>query len=186
MTLPRSAAEVLSEHVTLEVECIDRMYLNLYVPQLQRELGVVGFFRARGFQFASGALMEPITRGFVAAMLRFVDEQGVDLVQFEKGQRKDDLALEYLSRFDADEGVLFVGVAQEKTNLWTTRKRRNPETGALSIWCASLAALHHWAPSARQEVDWQVGQAYMGRAASGQLTTVVPQRRHGRPARRYT
>ena len=53
MTLPRSAAEVLAEHVTLEVECIDRMYLNLYVPQLQRELGVVGFFRARGWQFAS-------------------------------------------------------------------------------------------------------------------------------------
>ncbi len=134
MTLPRSAAEVLAEHVTLEVECIDRMYLNLYVPQLQRELGVVGFFRARGFQFASGALMDPITREFVAVMLRFVDQQGVDLVRFEKGQRKDDVALEYLSRFDADEGVLFVGVAQEKTGLWTTRKRHNPDTGAAYPW----------------------------------------------------
>jgi hypothetical protein len=134
MTLPRSAADVLSEHVTLEVECIDRMYLNLYVPQLQRDLGVVGFFRARGCQFASGALMEPITRAFVAAILRFVDERGVDLVRFEKGQRKDDVALDYLSRCDGDEGVLFVGVAQEKARVWTTRKQRNPVTGASYPW----------------------------------------------------
>ena len=41
MTLPRSAAEVLESHVTLEVECIDRMYLNVYVAQFQRIGGVV-------------------------------------------------------------------------------------------------------------------------------------------------
>ena len=28
MTLPRTVADVLSEHVVFEVECIDRMYLN--------------------------------------------------------------------------------------------------------------------------------------------------------------
>ena len=39
MSLPRSVADVLSEHVTLEVEGIDRMYLNVYVPRLQREQG---------------------------------------------------------------------------------------------------------------------------------------------------
>ena len=31
MTIARSAAEALSEHTTLELECIDRMYLNVYV-----------------------------------------------------------------------------------------------------------------------------------------------------------
>jgi len=41
MTVPSSVAEVLTDHVTLEVECIDRMYLNLYVPKLQYETGVV-------------------------------------------------------------------------------------------------------------------------------------------------
>jgi len=45
MTVPRSVADVLTGHVTLEVECIDRMYLNLYVPKLQYETGVVGFFK---------------------------------------------------------------------------------------------------------------------------------------------
>ena len=37
MSLPRSVAEILKEHVTLEIEGIDRMYLNVYIPQLQRE-----------------------------------------------------------------------------------------------------------------------------------------------------
>ena len=40
MSLPRSVAEILREHVTLEVEGIDRMYLNTYVPGLQYESGV--------------------------------------------------------------------------------------------------------------------------------------------------
>ena len=35
MTLPRTAADVLSDRVVFEVECIDRMYLNVYVPGLQ-------------------------------------------------------------------------------------------------------------------------------------------------------
>jgi len=39
MTLPRSVSEVIAEHVTFEVECIDRMYLNVYVPGLQYAAG---------------------------------------------------------------------------------------------------------------------------------------------------
>jgi hypothetical protein len=37
MSLPRSVAEVINDHVAFELECIDRMYLNLYVPMLRRE-----------------------------------------------------------------------------------------------------------------------------------------------------
>jgi len=33
MTVARTVADVLAEHVTFEVECIDRMFLNVYVPQ---------------------------------------------------------------------------------------------------------------------------------------------------------
>ena len=46
MSVPRNVAKILSDHVTLELECIDRMYLNVYVPQLQCDAGVVGFFRS--------------------------------------------------------------------------------------------------------------------------------------------
>ena len=146
MTVARTAAEVLEGQVSLEVESIDRMYLNLYVPQLQRELGVVGFFKQRGFAFASGAVMQPITNGFLANIKTFVDGHGVDLVRFRAGERKDDIAQAYLEACDGTEQILFVGVAQEKARLWTTEKRRNPETGASYPWLvrASRVVNHYY------------------------------------------
>lgn len=147
MTVARSVAEVLTDHVTLEVECIDRMYLNLYVPTLQYEGGVVGFFKGhRGATFASSALMDPMTRDFVRGVEAFVADQEVDMVTFDKGQRKDDVALAYLADFEADEGVLFVGKAQEKTTAYRTEKRRNPETGKPYPWIvrATLFVNHYY------------------------------------------
>jgi len=37
MKLRPTVASVINEHVTLELESIDRLYLNIFVPQLQRE-----------------------------------------------------------------------------------------------------------------------------------------------------
>lgn len=48
MTLPRTVAEILRDHVTLEVEGIDRMYLNAVVPILQTEAASPGFSRSAG------------------------------------------------------------------------------------------------------------------------------------------
>jgi hypothetical protein len=147
MNVPRSVADVLAGHVTLEVESIDRMYLNLYIPKLQYETGVVGFFKGhRGATFASSALMDPMTRGFVADIERFVEDLGVDLVTFAKGERKDDVAQGYLAAFEGDEGVLFVGKAQEKTTAYRTEKRRNPETGRTYPWIvrASVLVNHYY------------------------------------------
>ena len=62
MSIPQTVTEILRDHVTLEVESIDRMYLNLYVPKLQYEGGIASFFRYhRGATFASSALMAPMT-----------------------------------------------------------------------------------------------------------------------------
>jgi len=135
MTLPRSVADVLAEHVTMELECIDRMYLNLYQPKLMWPGGVVGFFKGhRQMPFASSALMDPISKEFVASIHRFIKTEGVDLVHFVAGQRKDDVALGYLAEHDGTEGVLFVGRAQEKTKVFRTEKRRNPVTGSTYPW----------------------------------------------------
>jgi len=146
MSIPHNVAEILRDHVTFELECIDRMYLNVYVPRLQWEGGVVGFFRYhRGHQFASSALMNPITKSFVAATERFTKEHQIPVVQFRKGQRKDEVMAEHLARFDQPEGVVFVGKAQEKTPVFRTEKRRNPETGQRYPWIVrSTAMVNHY------------------------------------------
>jgi len=131
MTMPRTVAEVLSNHVSLQVECIDRMYLNLYIPMLQTEGGTAHFFcKHRGHPIPSSALMAPISRKFVASIDAFAKREGIELVRLHSKQRKEDLAKEYLQRFEAEEGVLFIGKAQEKTKTIRTERRFNAETGA--------------------------------------------------------
>jgi hypothetical protein len=146
MSLPRSVAEILKEHVTLEVEGIDRMYLNVYIPQLQREGGVASLFRAhRGYLFASSALMDPISKSFVAATEKFAGENQIPFVIFRKGERKDDVAAEHLRRFTQREGVLFIGKAQEKTGVFRTERRRNDKTGVSYPWLVrSTAMVNHY------------------------------------------
>jgi len=64
MTLPRSVSEVIAEHVTFEVECIDRMYLNVYAPGLQYAAGLVGYVhRQLGLPIASTAPLPRTTVG---------------------------------------------------------------------------------------------------------------------------
>ena len=50
VNVARSAAQVLDEHTTLELECIDRMYLNVYVPVLQTGAGASYFFRRQSLR----------------------------------------------------------------------------------------------------------------------------------------
>jgi len=77
MSVARSVAEMLSGHVTLEVEGIDRMYLNVYVPLLQREQRVATSFRFhRGHQFVSSALMDPISKAFCGGSGGFRQTRG--------------------------------------------------------------------------------------------------------------
>src|SRR6476659_504561 len=127
MTLPRTVAEVLADHVVFEIECIDRMYCNVYVPQLQHAGGLIGYIqRQLGLPIASTAPLGKITDAFSAGMRRFAREQQVPWVDFAKGQRKDDVMHEHLARFTGTEGVLFVGRAQEKTNCFAPRSAATP------------------------------------------------------------
>jgi len=128
MTVARSAADVLSEHVAFEVECIDRMNLNVYVPQLQYPARLVGYVhRQLDLPIASTAPLGKISDAFTTDIRRFAREHGVPWVDFVKGQRKDDVMHEQLATFTAEEGVVFIGRAQEKNAVFRTEKRHNAE-----------------------------------------------------------
>ena len=142
MSVARNVAEILAEHTTLEVECIDRMYVNLYVPILQREAGIAHFWQAhRGHRFASGTQMGPMSRAFISSIEQFADRKGIPLIKFKAGQRKDDIAKKSLEAFRAEEGVFLIGKAQEKTRVVRTEKRRNPRTGQTYPWLVMSTAM---------------------------------------------
>ena len=126
MTVARSVADVLTEHVQFEIECIDRMYCNVYVPHLQFAAGLLGYLqRQLGLPIASTAPLAKITDAFSTAVHRFAKVNRVPWVDFAKGQRKDDVMHEQLDHFTGTEGVVFIGRAQEKTALFRTEKRHD-------------------------------------------------------------
>ena len=146
MTVARTAAEALDEHTTFELECVDRMYLNAYVPVLQTGGGTAWFFKkVRGNPVPSSALMAPMTRSFVAAIERFARRRGVELVTFRRGERKEERMREHLRRFHGGEGVLFVGKAQEKARVMRSRAETHEPTGRRRLQLAhSTAMVNHY------------------------------------------
>lgn len=133
--ITRTVAELLDGHVILDVEGIDRIYLNAYQPMLQTGGGVVIFFKKhRGATVASTTLMAPMSRAFVDEVERFVERENLEVVRFKKGQRKDNVTKERLKDFKSREGVLYLGIAQEKFGAFRVEKKLNPETGKTFPW----------------------------------------------------
>ena len=146
MSISPSVSQILRNHVTLEVEGIDRMYLNVYVPYLQTDFGVANFFRKhRKCLVASSALMAPMTEHFIRDIDAFKRAYKIPMIEFHKGERKDDIAQRYLARFKKREGIVFIGKAQEKASVFRTERKLNPATGRKAPWIVrSTAMVNHF------------------------------------------
>jgi len=133
--IEHAVRELLEDKVELDIEGIDRLYLNAYQPRLQTGGGVVGFFREhRGAVVASTSLMGPMSKAFVAGIHRFAKRKEVEIVHFARGQRKDEETQHRLNRFEAEEGVLYIGVAQEKFAGFRVMKKISARTGTAFPW----------------------------------------------------
>lgn len=108
--------ELLRDHVSLDVHCVDRIYLNGYVPTLQTSGALVYFLeKHRKALIASPALLRDISHRFVAEVEAYAENHHIPLIHFQKGQRKDDVAARLRRKFKPAEGVVFIGIAQEQT-----------------------------------------------------------------------
>jgi hypothetical protein len=138
---PRTVAEVLHDHVVLELESLDRVYLNVYQPELQTPRAVFQFLRDHyGRGSVSSHQMKEISERFLKSIDRFALDQDIPIISFAKGQRKEDLAAEHLAQFAGTEGVLFIGKAQEKARTFRTEGRRNTN-GQTYPWIVETTAM---------------------------------------------
>lgn len=113
MGQPANINDLLGGHAVLDLECLDRIYLNAYVPRLQVGGQVVTFLTEHlGNPIPSPALFAKIGNAFRAAVRRFADHNDIPLVRFKKGQRHIDVMRPYLERA-TEPGVVAIGVAQE-------------------------------------------------------------------------
>ena len=122
-----SVATILRDHVSLSTSGIDRLYLNGYVPRLQTSGQLCAFLCDHlGNRIASPAAFGPLHDRFVRDVATFARRHLVPIVQFERRQRKDDVAAQYRARFQGDEGVVFIGVAQERQFSFKATKHITP------------------------------------------------------------
>ena len=108
---------------------------------MQRAAGAAYFFREiRGASVLSSALMAPIAQRFVAGIKRYAERNGIDIVSFRRGERKDDRTQEYLREWPGGEGVLYIGKARGQCT-----ERRHRPSGATYAWLVdSTAMVNHF------------------------------------------
>ena len=110
-----SIPELLSEHVTLEVECLDRLYLNGYIGRLATSGGLVTFMREQlDKPIPSPVVLGQVTEKFREAVKAMSERQQIPVYQFDHKERKDEVANQIRRQRRVCDGIVFIGVAQEK------------------------------------------------------------------------
>jgi hypothetical protein len=125
--------EVLDGQVVLDLQCLDRIYLNAYVPSLQVGGQVVSFLTAHlGYPIPSPVIFEKIGTAFRTAVSRFADDEHIPVVRFGKGDRKIDAMRPYLNAQAATgrSGVAAIGVAQEYARVFVGSRRNDAPDGS--------------------------------------------------------
>ena len=121
-----TAGELLDGHTVLDIECLDRIYLNAYVPILQSSGQVVAFMTQHlGMPIPSPALVEKISTKFRRAVESFASSSGIPWVRFGKDDRKIDVMQPHLQAqaVTGRSGVAAVGVSQEFQRVWSAYQR---------------------------------------------------------------
>ena len=107
--------DLLDGHVLLDIECLDRIYLNAYVPILQSSGQVVAFMTQHlGKPIPSPALMDHIGTRFRRAVESYASSNGIAWVRFGKDDRKVEVIQPHFEAQAATgrSGVAAIGVAQ--------------------------------------------------------------------------
>lgn len=122
-----TVSELLGQHTTLSIECVDRLYLNGWVPFLTQDWHVPNFLRNHlGNPVPSPAILHRRQERFRAEVEAYAKRLNVPLVRFEKGKRKDDIATRIRAERPRSSGLDFVGVAQERCRAFRGTKRVEP------------------------------------------------------------
>ena len=83
--------DILTNKLSLDIDCVDRVFLNGYVKNLQMAGGLINFIREQmGFPIPSLMLLAPVSEAFRARVDEFAEKQGLTIVNFARGEEKDE------------------------------------------------------------------------------------------------
>src|SRR5690242_7266904 len=128
MATPVTVNDVLDGHVGLDLECLDRIYLNGYVPNLQVGGQVVTFMKQHlGYSIPSPAILMKIGTRFRRDVRQFAATHSIPIVRFGRDDRKIDVMQRHLAAQAATgrSGVAAIGYAQELQKVFAAAERPN-------------------------------------------------------------
>jgi len=118
-----SIPELLKDHVTLEVECLDRLYLNGYIGSLATSGGLVTFMREQlGKPIPSPVVLGQVTEKFRESVKTLAEKEQIPVYHFNHQERKDNVANKIRQQRAIRDGIVFIGVAQEKAQAFQGKK----------------------------------------------------------------
>ncbi|MGH2690375.1 MAG: hypothetical protein ACRDKW_16440 [Actinomycetota bacterium] len=123
-------ASLLRDRTTLTCRCIDRIFVQGYVPRLQSVGQVCTFLHdVKGFAIPSSAAFGKIGDAYVKEIHRYAEAEAIPVVYFTKGQNKEELARGLLEAApdDGTAKVLLLGIAQEQAFVWRSWKAKGHE-----------------------------------------------------------
>src|SRR5260370_27170754 len=107
--------ELLDGHVALEVECLDRLYLNGYIGKLATGPGLMMFMRGQlGKPVPSPVVLGQVSEKFREAVKTVAEREGIPLYQFRHKERKDEIANNFRRQRQVRDGIVFLGIAQQE------------------------------------------------------------------------
>jgi hypothetical protein len=143
-------ASLLRDHVTLTCRCVDRFFLQGYVPKLQSVGQVCKFLRwQRGYKIPSSAAFGKIGEAYVRDMERYAKDNGIPLQHFKKGESKEAVArplIDAAAEQGGDGRVVLIGVAQEKASVWRSWPAKGQEKAPHPHmeWGRQMAFVNHY------------------------------------------
>ena len=123
---------LLDRCVLLVYEFFDRFFLNGYVARLQDADDLAWFLtKVRGHDIPRYEVLGEMSRRFVAAVEKLAADQQIPLIEFERGQRKEEIAAPLFekARLADHEGVVLIGWAQERVNVFSPPNKQDRQTG---------------------------------------------------------
>jgi hypothetical protein len=115
--------ELLDGHVTLEVECLDRLYLNGYIGKLATGGGLTWFMRGQlGKPVPSPVVLGQISERFREAVKTLAERDHIPIYQFQHKEKKDDIGNDFRRQRQVRDEIVFIGIAQEKAQAFNGKR----------------------------------------------------------------
>ncbi len=136
---------LLDNNIVLKCECLDRIFLNGYLPNLQTANQLSWFLtQVRKQDIPRYSVLGEMTRSFVGEVDKLSKNENIPIIRFERKVRKEAQAKPFFNKAGNDDSIVMIGISQEKSNTFRPLSKKSREFGKYSVTRASSYVNHYY------------------------------------------